>query len=264
MGQKCRGGGAEHCKEGAGLGRAPGKGPHRGEGAGERPRHPTGSWHSLISPGGLRSKGCSAHQGGLRAALITVSEYLQGQNRQVLESSSISSCRGWHSKSRAHSGTSEDDEGRTGGAPPSPSLPGAAGDLPARLGHTGLGATSGPRIDGFYVFSKNFLYLKRDALKCFSGRGPEPSACRTDAGWGMGAAGLVLEGGNSPCPAPLASPAGLQRAQPPGPFASCRTAPGGLWGCPPHSPILRVPEMMGSSSWGRHRPWGTGSTNLRV
>lgn len=44
-----------------------------------------------------------------------VSEYLQGQNRQVLESSSISSCRGWHSESRAHSGTSEDDEGRRGG-----------------------------------------------------------------------------------------------------------------------------------------------------
>lgn len=92
---------------------------------------PTGCWHSLISaappaPGGLRSTGCSANQGRLRAALITVTEYLRGQNRQVLESSSISSCRGWHSESRAHSGTSEDDEGRMGGAAPSPSLPGAA------------------------------------------------------------------------------------------------------------------------------------------
>lgn len=32
----------------------------------------------------------------------------------------------------------------------------------------------------------------------------------------------------------------------------------------PHSPTLRASEMMGSSSWGRHRPSRKGSTNLRV
>lgn len=156
--------------------------------------------------------------------------------------------------------------GGRGGAAPSPSLPGAAGDLPARLGHMGLGATSGPRIDGFYVFSKNFLYLKRDALKCFSGRGPEPSACRTDAGWGLW--GCRPGSGRGKFPVPSTSRLSCRAAACPAPWVICQLqdGPRGAVGMPPapHSPILRVPEMMGSSSWGRHRPWGTGSTNLRV
>lgn len=106
---------------------------------------------------GCRAKSAQANQGRLSAALITVTKYLRGQQMpgtgELFNQIVQKMAQREPGALRACTGTSEDDEGRTGGAASSPSFPGAAGDLPG-LGTPALGLLLAFESMGFMCFQR--------------------------------------------------------------------------------------------------------------